>query len=139
MKKRRTIAVVVVCAALVVGGAAVWMNWKWIAYQEIDLELGMTGYHKRWTWLPGGDCWFPDQICMSCTIDEHEHQWVGEEDILGTAIGPLCFIEPLTELADSGDPDSPEFFETVKLEAARRRPLLSLCICQQFFPGRKAR
>ena len=69
MKKRRTIAVVIACTALVLCVALVWGNWEQLAYSSFSAQSTTAGnfdgspatvtYHlirkKGVTWLPGRD------------------------------------------------------------------------------------
>ena len=75
MKRRRTIAVVVACAALLLAGVTVWNSWHWIAYERADAGEFQPGlrremfeklaiYEKRHKSLPGQKFWAADQVCF---------------------------------------------------------------------------
>ena len=101
MKKRRTIAVVVACAAIVLCGVAL-KNWRQIAYRrpapsdmirtlrgESALDsLYLETYKKRATWLPGYEYWIPDQVCRFC---QPEYARVVEKARLDSGNKPSSF------------------------------------------------
>ena len=124
--KRRTIALLVACAVLVLCVVVVWGNWKALAYRNCATGYlrafghEYTALEKRWSFLPGPPSWVPDQLCYGCLPQppgSHQHirVWGNLE---------------MTEARDLPD------FEAVigRLNTAPPR-----CICQQCFPGRKAR
>ena len=69
--KRRTNALLVACAALVLSVILVWGSWRNVAYVPMEVSneitLGTTWYKLRWPWLPGRSHWAPDQLCTYWT------------------------------------------------------------------------
>jgi len=123
--KRKRIALLVACAALVLCVVVVQQNWKWIAYVRHDVppvrepslfmpQRPIAEYRKRYEWLPGRKYWIPDQVCAACLPDERESMRHKHEVAIGEVIAP------------------PDLVERYSFERFR-------CICQECFAGRTAR
>ena len=68
MTRRRIIAGVILLVAVAV--PFVPGVWERVAY--VEHEFGrMVVLEKRAAWLPGRTGYVPDQVCKSCSIDEH--------------------------------------------------------------------
>ena len=141
MKKRRTI--VVMACAIVVATMVIRNNWSDLAYVQMDREeiaelLGLDEpsgwdmlevHRKRASWLPGLKYWAPDQNCYHCYCDIPEYPAASHEHT--HEIGDVRLLHAVLQMHNHGESD--DWFNKLDVENAPR------CICQQCFPGRKAR
>ena len=118
--KRRTVTLLIGCAALMLCAVVLRNNWLWIAYEPDDSYTSIDVYRISADWLPGPILRVPDQVCHSCRFARRI--WKNEDHLEFCQDGGWLGWMP-TQKSD--------FAEIEKLEGR--------CICQQCFPGRTAR